>query len=75
MSKVSVELDSTQLEKALTQLGTTAQLRLAKRLAARQLDEVVAKLRRTVRQKGLSPSTMNKIVEQARQEVHDRRRH
>ena len=75
MSRVSIELESDQLEHALFQLGAAEQLRIAKRLAAWQMDQVVKKLRRTVRRKGLTPKAIDHIVEQARQEVAHRSRH
>ena len=75
MSKILIELESAQLEKALTRLGAAEQLRLAKHLAVRHMEGVVAKLRRTVRRKGLSTKALAQIVEQTRCEVHRRSRH
>ncbi|MBI3319426.1 MAG: hypothetical protein HYZ89_02410 [Candidatus Omnitrophica bacterium] len=75
MSSISIELNADQLEHALRQLGPAEQLRIAKRLAAWQMDQVVKKLRRTVRRKGLTPTAIDHIVEHARQEVAHRHSH
>lgn len=74
MSKISIELESNQLEYALAQLRADDQLRLAKRLAAQRVSAIVMKLRRTVKRKGLSAHAIDRVVEQAREEVHHRRR-
>ena len=75
MSKISIEVESTQLENAVAHLRADEQVRLAKWLTARHLSEVVTKLRRTVKRKGLSSQAIERIVEQAREEVAHRRRH
>ena len=75
MPKISIDVGAAQLEKALAQLGAAEQWRLARRVATHQMDAVVAKLRRTVRQRELSPKTIDRIVTQARLEVAHRRRH
>ena len=75
MSRIIIELHAAQLEQALSQLDMAEQLRLAKRLAARHMQDVVAKLRRTVRRKRLSARAIHLIVEHARREVLHRRRH
>ena len=49
MSKIAVELEPIQLEKALTHLDDAERFRLAKILAARSFSEVISKLRRTAR--------------------------
>ena len=75
MSKIAIELESTQLEKALIQLEASERFRLAKVLAAQSFHDVIAKLRRTVHRKGLSAPAITRIIDQARQELAHRRRH
>jgi hypothetical protein len=75
MSKITIELEPAQLEQAINRLDAESQLRLAKQLATRQMRLVVAKLRHTVKRKHLSARAIDRIVEQARQELGHRSPH
>ena len=74
MATVSINLDLEQIELALKQLAEKERWRLTKRLVTQEMNQVVKKLRRNIRQQKLSSKEINTIVEEARQKYNDQSR-
>jgi len=72
MAKVALEIGLTQIEKIIKQLNERERQNLIQKLVNDEFELVVRKLRRNVRQQGLTPKDIDRIVERARQEYYDR---
>lgn len=64
MPKVAVELGFEQIENLARQLKQEDQFRLAKELIGMRMDTVIAKIRQSIRKKGLSQKDITAIVKE-----------
>ena len=71
MGKVTVELDTREIEKALERISPVEQKRLERKLWALCMDGIVAKMRKNARKNKVTNREVNRICEDVRQEIYE----
>jgi len=75
MSKVAVQLDQKQIESAFRQLDPKEKWRLAQEVVTERFLGTVRELRSMAKRKGWSSQRIQRMIEEAREEFHAKRRH
>ena len=71
MGKVTVELDTREIEKALERISPVEQKRLERKLWALCMDGITVKMRKNARKNGTTDREIRQICEDVRQEMYE----
>ena len=71
MGKVTVELDTREIEKALERISPVEQKRLERKLWALCMDGFVVKMRKNARKNKVTKREVKQICEDVRQEIYE----
>jgi len=73
MGKVMLEMDIKQIEKAIEKISPEEQERLERKLWRLQMDNIVAKMRKSAKKNKITDKKIRKICEEVRQEMYERK--
>ena len=71
MGRVTVELDTREIEKALERISPVEQKRLERKLWALCMDGIAAKMRKSARKNRVTDRKIRQICEGVRQEMYE----
>ena len=71
MGRITVELDTTEIEKALEKISPIEQKRLEKKLWALCMDRLVTKMRKNAIKNKVASREVKQICENVRQEIYE----
>ena len=73
MSKIMLEIDTEQIERAMEMIPVEEQARLEKRLWTLQMERIVGKMRKSAKKNKITDREVRKICEEVRQELYEKK--
>jgi len=73
MQKVMIEMDIKQIEEAIEKISPEEQEKLERKLWRLQMDNIVAKMRKSAKKNKITDKKIRKICEEVRQEMYERK--
>lgn len=73
MAKVAIEVDIKQLENVIEQLSAEERKRIEDKIWALEFDNLVSKMRANAKKNKITQKDINKVCEEVRQELYEKR--